>query len=78
MQVTPKGLGTFEGRAFFFFSFTLLYYQCIAHSRHLINDSLIELTSIRREDAANFNKQSVKICVYVYIYIHAVIKVLSL
>ena len=74
-HVTPKGLGTFE--ELFFPPFNLLYYLCIAHSWCLIIDSFIELTSIR-EDTANFNKQSVKMYAYVYIYIHAVIKMLSL
>ena len=75
MHVTPKGLGTFQ--ELFFFPFNLLHYQCIAHSWCFIIDSFTELISIR-EDTANFNKQSVKMCTYVYIYIHAVIKMLSL
>lgn len=74
MHATPKGLGTSEELPPPHFN--LLYYQCIAHSWCLIIDSFTELTSIR-EDTANFNKQSVKMYAYVYIYIHAVIKMLS-
>lgn len=56
MQVTPRGLELLKTRAYFFFQ--SLHYQCTAHSRHLITDSLTELTSIRRQGSADFNKQT--------------------